>query len=84
MKFLVVFEKTNTGYSAYSPDVPGCIAAGGTLEETEKLMREALEGHLEWMRRDNDEMPKPVSRVAFFEYDAAAGGGVRQQRAVAG
>jgi len=46
MEYAVIYEKTATGYSAYAPDLPGCIAAGRTLRETEKLMREAIELHL--------------------------------------
>ena len=46
MEYAVIYEKTATGYSAYAPDLPGCIAAGRTLRETEILMREAIELHL--------------------------------------
>jgi predicted RNase H-like HicB family nuclease len=46
MEYAVIYERTATGYSAYAPDLPGCIAAGRTLRETEKLMREAIELHL--------------------------------------
>jgi predicted RNase H-like HicB family nuclease len=50
MKYLVIYEKTGTGYSAYAPDLPGCITTGSSLEETESLMREAIEFHIESMR----------------------------------
>jgi len=43
MKYLIILEKTSTGYSAYSPDLPGCVSAGNTAEETEANMREAIE-----------------------------------------
>ena len=46
MRVLLLMEKTATGYSAYAPDVPGCVATGPTLEETERLMRDALALHL--------------------------------------
>jgi predicted RNase H-like HicB family nuclease len=46
-KYLVIFEETETGFSAYVPDVPGCIATGETLEETEKNINEAIQFHLE-------------------------------------
>jgi len=46
MEYAVIYEKTATGYSAYAPDLPGCIAAGRTLRETEILMREAIDLHL--------------------------------------
>ena len=59
MKYLIVIEKTGTGYSAYSPDVDGCIAAGDTVEEAETLMNEALEFHLEAMAEEGYEIPKP-------------------------
>ena len=50
MKYLIIVEKTNTGYSAYSPDLDGCVATGGTREEVEQAMREAIEFHLEGLR----------------------------------
>jgi predicted RNase H-like HicB family nuclease len=57
-RVLVVLEKAPRNYSAYAPDVPGCIAAGKTIEETLKLMQEALQSHLEWMAQDGDPMPE--------------------------
>lgn len=65
MKYAVVFEKSTTGYGAYVPDLPGCVAAGGTLEETRKLMAGALAMHLDAMRADGDDIPEP-SRVEFI------------------
>ena len=50
----VVFEKTDTGYSAHVPDLPGCVAAGTTMEETAELMRKAIEMHVAGMREDRD------------------------------
>jgi predicted RNase H-like HicB family nuclease len=61
MKYTVLYEKTSSGYSAHVPDLPGCIAAGSTLEETEKLMREAIEMHLDGMREDGDPIPTPTT-----------------------
>ena len=66
MKYAVVYEKTSTGYSAYAPDVPGCIAAGSTLEETERLMREALEMHIEAMKEDGETIPEPSSVANYI------------------
>ena len=63
MKYAVVYERTSTGFSAYVPDLPGCVAAGKTLAETEKLIREAVELHLQGMREDGDPIPQPSSRV---------------------
>ena len=61
MKYAVIYEKTATGYSAYAPDLPGCIAAGATLDETAELMRGALELHLEAMREDGDAIPEATT-----------------------
>jgi predicted RNase H-like HicB family nuclease len=66
-KYAVVYEPTRTGYSAYVPDLPGCIAAGRTLELTRKLMQEAIEGHLELMREDGDPIPEPTQVVEMLE-----------------
>ncbi len=60
-KFLVVIEKGANNYSAYSPDVSGCVAAGNSVEETLKNMREALEFHFESMIDDGEEIPTPKS-----------------------
>jgi predicted RNase H-like HicB family nuclease len=65
MKYAVVFEKTATGYSAYVPDLPGCVAAGATLEETADLMRCGIEIHLNAMREDGDAIPEPTTRVDY-------------------
>lgn len=61
MTFAVVFEKTDTGYSAHVPDLPGCIAAGADIEETLQLIREAVEMHLEGIREDGDPIPQPTT-----------------------
>lgn len=58
-KYLVLFEKTATGYSAHLPDLPGCVATGATLEETRRLIGEAVEMHLEGMREDGEPIPEP-------------------------
>lgn len=59
MKYVVVYEETRTGWSAYIPDLPGCVAAGGTRKETERLIREAIELHLSALREDNEPVPQP-------------------------
>jgi predicted RNase H-like HicB family nuclease len=69
MRYAVLFEKTDTGYSAYVPDLPGCIAAGDTLEETAQLMREAIGFHLDGMREDGEPIPEPRT---IAEYVVAA------------
>lgn len=70
MKYLMILEKTDTGYSAYSPDLPGCIATGASAEETENNMRDAIEFHIEGMREEGLEIPLPVARVSYFEVTA--------------
>ena len=64
-KFLIIFEKTDTGYSSYSPDLPGCVATGETKEETEQNMYEAIEMHIEGLIEDKIPIPEPTS---FSEY----------------
>lgn len=62
-RYTVFFEPTLTGYSAHVPDLPGCVAAGFTLEETRQLIREAIEFHVEGMRINGDAVPAPTSLV---------------------
>lgn len=57
--YSIVIEETSTGYSAYSPDLPGCIATGATREEVEANMREAIEFHIEGLKEEGYEVPKP-------------------------
>jgi len=64
-RFLVIIEKANGDYSAYSPDLPGCIATGETREEAEKNMYEAIEMHVQGLIEDK--LPVPESQV-FSEY----------------
>ncbi len=61
MKFAVIYEKTRKGYSAYVPDLPGCVAGGGSYEEAAELVRGAIELHLETMREDGDSIPEPTT-----------------------
>ena len=67
MKYVVVYERTGTGWSAYVPDLPGCVSAGKTREETERLMKEAISFHLESMREDNEPIPEPTTWAATVE-----------------
>jgi predicted RNase H-like HicB family nuclease len=64
-KFLIIIEKTNGNYSSYSPDLPGCVATGETMEDVEKNMYEAIEMHVQGMIEDN--IPVPTSS-AVAEY----------------
>ncbi|GAB6267549.1 MAG: type II toxin-antitoxin system HicB family antitoxin [Smithella sp.] len=57
-KFLVIFEKTKTGFSAYAPDLPGCIATGRTKNETERNIFDAIQLHLEGIKEENIRLPK--------------------------
>jgi len=59
MKYVVVYEKSATGWGAYVPDLPGVIATGHTKEETQQLIREAIEFHLDGLREDNLPIPEP-------------------------
>ena len=67
MKYSVVIEKTDNGYSAYAPDLPGCIAAGDSQVEAEELIREAIIMHLESLREHGDPVPEPQTSVALVE-----------------
>ncbi|MBU7013062.1 MAG: type II toxin-antitoxin system HicB family antitoxin [Theionarchaea archaeon] len=64
-RFLVVIERANENYSAYSPDLPGCVATGETREEVEHNMYEAIKMHLHGLREDNVSIPQSS---AFVEY----------------
>jgi len=66
-KYLIIIEKTGTGYSAYSPDLSGCVATGATREETEREMKEAIEFHLEGLRLNGEEVPEPSSTAAYCD-----------------
>lgn len=70
MKFVVVYEQSTTGYSAYLPDLPGCVAAGATREETEGLIREAIAFHLEGLREFGEPIPEPGTWTETVEVSA--------------
>ena len=67
MKYLIVIEPTGTGFSAYSPDLPGCVSTGGTRQECESNMREAIEFHLDGLRQEGEPIPQPTTSAAFVE-----------------
>ena len=69
-RYLIVIEKSGTGFSAYSPDLPGCIAAGATLVELEREMQEAIEFHIEGLRLAGEPVPEPRSQAAYCEVAA--------------
>jgi len=66
-RYLIILEPSETGFSAYSPDLPGCVATGGSREETESRMREAIEFHLKGLRQEKLPVPQPRSQPAFCE-----------------
>jgi predicted RNase H-like HicB family nuclease len=70
MRYLVVIEKTQTGYSAYSPDVLGCVSTGATLEEINQNMQEALEFHIDGLIEEGLEIPDPSTYSAYVEVAA--------------
>ena len=67
MRYAVVIEKAEGNYSAYVPDLPGCVATGATVEEVESQIREAIEFHLAGMREDGVVIPAPASRVEYVD-----------------
>jgi predicted RNase H-like HicB family nuclease len=70
MRYAIVIEKADGNYSAYVPDLPGCVATGKTTEEVESQIREAIEFHLEGMREDGSPIPQATSRVEYLEIAA--------------
>jgi len=70
MQYLIVIEKTETGYSAYSPDINGCVATGDTRKEVEKSIRESIEFHLEGLRKEGYKVPSPSSYSTYVDVPA--------------
>jgi predicted RNase H-like HicB family nuclease len=70
MRYAIVIENAGSNFSAYVPDLPGCVATGATAEETEQAIREAIAFHLEGLRADGDPIPPPSSRVEYVEIAA--------------
>lgn len=70
MKYLIVVEKTETGFSAYSPDLLGCVATGATEEETEANMKEAVAFHVEGLKQEGFPVPEPSAKSAYIEVAA--------------
>lgn len=64
-RFLIIIEKAKNNYSAYSPDLPGCIATGATRKDAEKNMHEAIEMHVKGLTEDNLPIPKSLSFAEF-------------------
>lgn len=72
VKYAVIFERAQSNWAAYVPDLPGCMTTGRTLEETRRNIREAIQGHLETMRQFGDPIPEPSSLAGEVEITTAA------------
>ena len=69
-RYLIVIEETPTGFSAYSPDLPGCIATGHDLAEVQQTMREAISFHIEGLQEAGEPIPRPTSTSAYVDVAA--------------
>lgn len=69
-KYLVVIESTQTGFSAYSPDLPGCVSTGITREEVERNMRDAIAFHIDGLREEGLQVPEPHTYSAYVDFSA--------------
>ena len=67
MKYAIVVEKGANSYGAYVPDIPGCVAVADTKDEVVKLIKEAVELHIEDMREHGEDIPQPHSETAYVE-----------------
>ena len=70
MRYAVVIEAGETGFGAYVPDLPGCVAAGETREQVLKLVQEAIEFHIEGLKENGEPIPEPTSTVEFVDVAA--------------
>jgi predicted RNase H-like HicB family nuclease len=71
-RYAVILERTEKNWAAYVPDLPGCITTGATLDETERNIREAIQGHLQSLREFGEPIPPPVSLAREIEIPPAA------------
>ncbi len=69
-KYLIIVEESGTGYSAYSPDLPGCGSAGATREEVERNIREAIEFHIDGLKQEGYPVPEPSSYSSYIDVAA--------------
>jgi predicted RNase H-like HicB family nuclease len=67
MRYAVVIEKTARNYSAYVPELPGCVATGATVVEVEDAIREAITMHIEGLKADGDPVPSPTSLAEYVD-----------------
>jgi predicted RNase H-like HicB family nuclease len=70
MRYAIVIEKAESNYSAYVPDLPGCVATGASIKQVEAEIREAIEFHIEGLREDGSLIPSPSSQVEYIEIAA--------------
>ncbi len=69
-KYLIIIEKSRSGFGAYSPDLPGCVAVGATRREVKKLLREAMSLHLKGLKEDGIKVPLPSTQAEYLEVAA--------------
>ena len=69
-RYLIVIEKTRTGFSAFSPDLPGCVATGSTRKGVEREMKSAIEFHIEGLRAEREKIPLPKAQASYCEVAA--------------
>ena len=70
MRYAIVIERAASNFSAYVPDLPGCVATGNTREEAAERIREAIAFHLEGLREDGNDVPPPASQVEYVDIAA--------------
>ena len=73
LRYAVVFERSEDGYGAYVPDLPGCVTVGDTLAETEANIREAIAGHIAVLKEFGDVVPQPTTLTEYIEIPLAVG-----------
>jgi predicted RNase H-like HicB family nuclease len=71
-RYAIVIEKAAANYAGYVPDLPGCVATGATVEETEMLLHEAIALHIEGMNEDGIPVPEPSTIVEYLDWEVSA------------
>ena len=72
MQYAVIIEKSDTGFGAYVPDLPGCVAVGETEDEVRELIREAIEFHIDSLHEEGQPVPTPTVRIEYVDVQPAA------------
>jgi len=72
MQYAVIIEKSATGFGAFVPDLPGCVAVGETEDEVRQMIREAIEFHIDGLREDGEPIPPPAARIEYVDVQSAA------------